>query len=312
MSLLIRRLWKQSPELTACTIVMLAAFVLSAIGIFADPRIITGVPAWLKPTKFAISTAIFCATMAWIFESITIWPRFKRFASRTLAAVLFLEVAIIDIQAARGTTSHFNQSTPLDTALFGAMGIMIGILWVISAGVAWALFRQKFENAAWGWSLRLGTAIMVIGAGTGGMMVAPTHQQMQAYEAHQPVPVSGAHTVGAPDGGPGIPGAGWSLDHGDLRIPHFFGLHAFQALPFIGWLAVRRRRGAPFVFAAAGSYLAFVAILTWQALRGQSIVEPDEATLIALGLWAALTVVALIWSGKSKEEHESRAAVLSV
>ena len=28
----------------------------SIVGILVDPRVITGVPAWLKPFKFAIST----------------------------------------------------------------------------------------------------------------------------------------------------------------------------------------------------------------------------------------------------------------
>ena len=100
---------------------MFAAFLCSIAGIYLDPRVITGVPAWLKPAKFGISTAIYAGTLAWLFGYITVWPRFKRAMGGVIAAVLIVEVAIIDMQAARGTTSHFNVGTPLDATLFAIM-----------------------------------------------------------------------------------------------------------------------------------------------------------------------------------------------
>ena len=72
------RLWNQSKALTAVSFVMLPIFALSVAGIFLDPRTITGVPAWLKPAKFAISIAIYAATLAWLFQFITVRRRFVR------------------------------------------------------------------------------------------------------------------------------------------------------------------------------------------------------------------------------------------
>ena len=294
----IGRAWSDSEPLTATALFMLLVLAGSVAGIVLDDRIITGAPAWMKPAKFAISTAIFCGTLAWLYRYVTVWPRFVRAMGWIVSAVLILEVAIIDLQAARGTTSHFNVGTPLDGLLWSVMGTAIAVLWLASVGILAALFRQRFENPAWGWWLRMGLLVTVLGSAAGGWMVSPTSDQAAALAAGEPVRIVGAHTVGAPDGGAGLPGVGWSTEHGDLRVPHFLGLHGLQILPLLGWLAMRRRfRGgdasqARLAFVAAASYLGLGAILAWQALRGQSISAPDAVTLAALGVWLAATVLA--------------------
>jgi hypothetical protein len=203
-----RKAWADSAPLTATMIVMLVTFVGCCAGILLDPRLITGVPAWLKPAKFAISTAIFSGTMAWLFRYIKVWPRFIRATGWVLAAALILEIAIIDVQAARGTTSHFNAATTVDGALFGIMGLSILILWLASVCILIALFRQKFEDPAWGWSLRMGMLVTVLGSAAGGMMLRMTPEQREASRLNHSITASGGHTVGAPDGGPGMPGVG--------------------------------------------------------------------------------------------------------
>jgi hypothetical protein len=291
----VRKAWSDSRPLTATALLMLGLFAASVAGIALDDRIITGAPAWLKPAKFAISTAIFCGTLAWLYRYINVWPRFVRAMGWIVSSVLILEVAIIDIQAARGTTSHFNVGTTLDGVLWGTMGTAIAVLWLASIGILAALLRQKFDNRAWGWWLRMGMLVTVLGSAAGGLMVSPTPQQADTLRAGEPVRFVGAHTVGAPDGGAGIPAVGWSTEYGDLRIPHFLGLHALQILPFFGWVMLRRRgihshhKASGLAFAAAVSYVGLVSILTWQALRGQSIVAPDAVTWLAIGVWLAAT-----------------------
>src|SRR5271165_2834481 len=287
--------WQENAPLTITTILMLLAFIGSCLGVVFDQRIITGAPAWLKPAKFAISTAIYTGTMVWLFGYITIWPRLIRAVGWVMSLILVVDVGILDIQAARGATSHFNVGTPVDATLFSIMGSFIALLWLTSMVVLVALFRQSFFNPSWGCALRTGMLLTVIGTGAGGMMLRPSPDQLEQIKITHRPEIFGAHTVGAPDGGPGLPGLAWSRSHGDLRIPHFFGLHGIQIIPFFAFLLGRgrlsTRQQTNVVLVAGSSYLALFLILSWQALRGQSIVQPDTQTVIALAVWLLGTVL---------------------
>src|SRR5690349_22473988 len=140
----LEELWAASAPLTAVAILMAAAGVASTIGLLVDPRVITGAPAWLKPLKFAISTAVYSLTLAWIFTALPDWPRLRRIVGWTTAVVFVLEVAIIDAQAWRGTTSHFNVSTPVNATLFVIMGLAIMVQTFVSMAVVVALWRHRF------------------------------------------------------------------------------------------------------------------------------------------------------------------------
>ena len=286
------RLWHNSAPFTLLGLAMLVTLSANLIGLATGHRVITGAPAWLKPAKFSISTAIFAFTMPWISGNIRVWPRVISIARRAIALAFAIEIAIIDAQAARGVASHFNEATPLDAALYATMAATIAILWISLAIVTLALFRQSFADAGFGWSLRLGTAVTLVGASLGAVMTPPTAAQLEQARSTGAAPTVGAHTVGAPDGGRGLPVTAWSANHGDLRIAHFFGLHGLQLIPLLAW-RIRRR---PWLAILCGaSYAALVLILEWQALRGLSIAHPDRATLIAWASWAAVTSLAAAW-----------------
>jgi hypothetical protein len=308
------RLWSASAPLTATGLLMLAALAASLLAMLADPRTITGAPAWLKPAKFAISIAIYSLTLAWVFTHLSAWPRMRRIVGWTAAAVFVLEVAIIDLQAWRGTTSHFNVGTPLDASLFAVMGSAIVVQTLTSIAVAVALWRHRFTDPALGWALRLGMTLTIVGATVGGMMTRPTTAQLDEARATGRIALAGAHTVGAPDGGPGLPGTGWSTQHGDLRIAHFVGLHALQTLPLVALLLPRRRvddrRRARVVVVAGASHAALFALLLWQALRGQSILAPDAATAAAVGVWGLLTAMAAVIALVQRRPAPFRAAII--
>ena len=290
-------LWRASAPLTVTAFGMLAVLALTALGLAIDPRLVTGAPVWLKPAKFALSISIYAFTLAWVCSFLGAWPRTRRVVGWTTAVVMALEMGIIALQAARGTSSHFNASTPLDMALFSLMGLAIVVQTTTTIAVAVALWRQHFDDVPLGWAVRLGMTMTILGAFAGGLMTAPTAQQLTAAKAGEGMPIAGAHTVGAPDGGPGMAGTGWSVEHGDLRVPHFIGLHALQAIPIVA-LVLRRRTvsaavGVRLVATAAASYAALFGIVLIQALRGQSLLMPDAPTLMLLAAWLLTTTAAM-------------------
>jgi hypothetical protein len=270
----LQRLWRASAPLTAVGAVMLVAFAAAAIAMTVDPSQILRAPRWLKPAKFASSSAIYAFTLAWIFTLLPDRRRLAAIVGGITAVVLVLEVGIIDVQAARGLTSHFNIATALDATLFAIMGIAIVVLWVAAMVLTAALSRQRFDDVPFGWALRLGMLLTVIGQGTGALMTIPSDARLQTARSSG-LRVSGSHTVGAPDGGPGLPITGWSREHGDLRVPHFIGIHAVQLLPAIAWsiglLGGGAWRRLAVVVTALGYYALF-AILLAQALAGHPMV----------------------------------------
>lgn len=306
------RLWRIDAPLTGTALVMLVLLAACVVGLWLDPRSALGAPVWLKPAKFAASIAIYSVSLIGLFSYVPEHVRTRRIVGRATAAAMLIEMGIIGLQAARGTTSHFNVSTPLNAVLWTLMGLAIVGQTLTSVAVAVALFRQPFADGALGWAVRLGMVLTIAGAFLGGVMTRPTEEQMIEMRAGQ-ASVSGAHTVGAPDGGAGITVTGWSRQHGDLRVAHFMGLHALQVLPLFA-LGLRRTRASQakrvrLVFAVAGSYVGLVGVVLWQALRGKSLIAPDAHTLGALLLWAALTVM-LTWQALSRRVLSSRPSIV--
>ncbi len=194
-------------------------------------------------------------------------------------------------------------------AVFAVMGVTIVCVWLSMLLLAVVLFRQPFVHSAWGWSLRLGMVLALIGTGSGGLMAMPNSQQLANAHATGRLPIAGAHTVGAPDGGRGLPVTGWSVDHGDLRIAHFLGMHGLQVLPLLAWWIARPKARASertqrnLIFAAAGSYLALFGLVLWQAFRGQSIAQPDGLTLESFAVWLVITAVAIVVISSKQANH---------
>ncbi len=269
-----------SPLLMRMAAASMGLLLISVIGLLVDPRLIGGAPAWLKPAKFGISGATYIVTLAWMVRDLP-RTRLLRAAEWLIGVILVSETAVIMVQVARGRLSHFNVDTPLDIAIFSSMGIGIAVVWIMSAVVLVQHLRMPAADRALAVAFRVGLLLNIAGAGTGWLMTQPRPEQMAAMQRGERPYIAGSHTIGAPDGGPGLPITQWSRDHGDLRIPHFIGMHAWQLLPLLvlGVRRVRKRandrtEAAVLFGASALCATVFIAALL-QALAGHPLVPPS-------------------------------------
>ncbi|MFJ4975249.1 hypothetical protein ACIP6X_07895 [Streptomyces coeruleorubidus] len=285
--------------------------VVSAVGLLVDDRVLVGAPVWAKPFKFAVSFVAYCLSLAWMLSLLPDRRRVGWWAGTVVALASLIEMVIITGQVVRGKRSHFNHETPFDEALFNAMAVTVVVLWAGTLVVAVALLRARIADRASAWAMRSGILLALAGAAVGFLMTQPAPGQERGVSK-----VVGAHSVGVPDGGPSMPLTGWSTTGGDLRIPHFFGMHALQLLPLLLMvltvLAPRLARLADervrlrLVLVASGAYAAVFALVLWQALRGQPLMRPDGATLAAAGLIllaVALGVFGALRAGRASSPH---------
>jgi hypothetical protein len=297
-------------------VVLIPIYVTAAI---LDPRLITNAPAFIKPLKFIISSAIYVATFLWLLTLVQGHRRWVQIAAYATALGLLIENILITGQAIRGVASHFNSTTALDAAIFSTMGLIITVVAVMNLLLGIWLIFQRLPDPVIAWGVRLGVLISFAGMIVAFLMTSgPTPNQVAQMEAGQRPTAIGAHSVGVDDGGPGLPLLGWSTTGGDLRVAHFVGLHGMQVLPLLAFALSRRRtlnqrQRLMLIMTAGAAYLGWMALLTWQALRGQSIVAPDVLTLNAyLGMLAAVllsTLFTLIALPDTSTPHSSTGAV---
>ncbi|MFD6172940.1 hypothetical protein [Streptomyces coeruleorubidus] len=298
--MVLRTSWHRPLVVFSAAMAVLA--VVSVVGLLVDDRVLVGAPIWAKPFKFAVSFVAYCLSLAWMLSLLPYRRRVGWWAGTVVALASLIEMVIITGQVVRGKRSHFNHETPFDEALFNAMAVTVVVLWAGTLVVAVLLLRARIADRASAWAMRSGILLALAGAAVGFLMTQPAPGQERGVSK-----VVGAHSVGVPDGGPSMPLTGWSTTGGDLRIPHFFGMHALQLLPLLlmvlAVLAPRFARLADervrlrLVLVASGAYAAVFALVLWQALRGQPLMRPDGATLgtaglillaVALGMYGAL------------------------
>jgi hypothetical protein len=253
MKTLLTRIKNNSPVFYYCGLAHLVLLILLLIVMQFDHRQLMGINLWIKPIKFAISIAIYCLTWPLLLPYLPFERLKKRFANFTAFAMSF-EMLAITIQAARGQLSHYNNTSAYNALVFALMGIIIvsQTLFALYIGIKFFKVKAQQISPALLWAIRLGIITACVFAMQGGLMASRL-----------------AHTVGAADGGPGLPLFNWSRIAGDLRIAHFVGLHALQIIPlFVILTGVKSARP---VIAFASVYFVLISFLFYNALLGRPL-----------------------------------------
>lgn len=252
------------PALAIVGAALLAAMIPTGWLALIDDRTLNDVGIWDKPLKFQLSTGMFLLMASWVFTRLpagwrhTLAGRYVIWAA--IVSTLF-EVGYIVFQASRGQASHFNYSNGFTIAMYGLMGAGAVILTSTALVQGVGVLRHDAGDPsafrrALGWGLIL---TFLLGTATGAYMSA----QMSG------------HWVGGPasDAG-GLPLLGWSTTAGDLRPPHFIGVHAAQVLPVTALilLAVARRHADLLTRLAIAGYVAINVAVFWQAVSGLPLI----------------------------------------
>lgn len=224
----------------------LGCFVL----VYLYPIALQGSSAWYKPFKFWLSSGLLAFTMGWYLHYLGKVPMVQWY-SWGLVFLLLVEDVYITFQASNGQLSHFNYATPFFGFMFSVMGFcaLAIALWTAYFGVLFFLHSFPHLPPAYLWGIRLGIIVFAVFALQGFTMGARL-----------------SHTVGAADGTAGLPIVGWSRGYGDLRIAHFFGMHALQIIPVVSFYLLKDVKWA---IGFGLAYLLFTTFTFWWALQGR-------------------------------------------
>jgi hypothetical protein len=223
------------------------------------PGSVHTVNPWIKPIKFSISfaTYVWTASLFFLFLKPPSWH--LTLARRATAVSVIVEMFLLGVQAWRTAQPYSSQSFS-DIAISQTVTAMVFVHTVV---MLWILVlccgdraRMKLADLTLVAAIRNSIVIFLVGNAVGGYMLA-----------------RGSHTVGASDGGQGLPFVNWSVIAGDLRIAHFIAVHAIQIVPLFAYLllqmapipALRRRRLAVFGM-SAGVMLVVLATFIQAAL----------------------------------------------
>ncbi len=255
----LNEIWHRHPlwMRTACGFVVL--MIVCAVFAAFDGRTFNGISVWAKPFKFSLSLAVYFATLAWFVPLLPngyMESRKGRWLTWIPIACAVFEIAYIGLQAGRAEASHFNNTSLFYSVMYGFMGSGAVALVSICLWMGVVILRHRGASNPYALAVGIGLVLtFVLGGGFGGYLGG----QMSHWVGGTQSDANGMWLMK------------WSRDGGDLRVAHFFGMHAMQVLPLLAALLPVRtpRRVAGGIVVGAAFVYTLVCVYTFvQALNG--------------------------------------------
>ncbi|MEM7543940.1 MAG: hypothetical protein AAF367_00235 [Pseudomonadota bacterium] len=252
---------RHEPVLTGATILFALACLPVLMAMWADDRMFQDVDIWAKPLKFLISTVTYFGMMVWVARWLPAGTLDYFWYRLWIALIVFCAAAEniwITAAAANGIGSHFNDSNTLMSVAYMMAGIMAVTL--LTGTLAYGVLIWRNANTGLDPAFRLSVIFGLI-------VTFPLTFVIAGYLGG-----AGSHLVGGnASDAEGMILTGWARDGGDLRVGHFFALHAMHIVPACGWVLARLMpvgMAVPSVWALCLGYTALTIFTFVQALMG--------------------------------------------
>ena len=229
------------------------------VGLF-DDRTLNGISVWSKPVKFGLSIGVYFLTLTW-FATFLDSKTLRSTSGKWLVGIPLIagitEVVYIAIMASLGEASHFNLSSNFTSIMYIIMGIGAASMVLVLPWMAYLIAKQNPMSNPLILAIVIGLCLTcLLGGGFGNYLSS-----------------NGGHWVNsARTDANGVWLFNWAMDGGDLRVAHFFGMHAMHAFPIFVVLlpqhwSPRFKLKILIVFIVA--YVLFSAHTFFQAVNGQ-------------------------------------------
>ena len=229
------------------------------VGLF-DDRTLNGISVWSKPVKFGLSIGVYFLTLTW-FATFLDSKTLRSTSGKWLVGIPLIagitEVVYIAIMASLGEASHFNLSSSFTSIMYIIMGIGAASMVLVLPWMAYLMAKQNPMSNPLISAIVIGLCLTcLLGGGFGNYLSS-----------------NGGHWVNtAPTDANGVWLFNWAMDGGDLRVAHFFGMHAMHAFPIFvvllpqHWSPRFKLKTLIFFIVA---YVMFSAHTFFQAINGQ-------------------------------------------